>query len=241
MRTPLTLLFACFSLWLGAQTPDSLRFIPEPTDSIRSSPSLAKQGKMKADTSVVPEPKVRKSAVGFLSKNYPNPRVAAYISMALPGAGQMYNKKWWKVPIAWGALGGMAYGTFSTQNTYRELREAHKIKVNGGEPKPPYNAFDGPTLKGYRDQFKSYVEKWYIALGVTYLLVVTDAFVDAHLARFDVDDNLSMRFKPNIEQAPGSPAIGLGISIGLHARKVKLPENPPLTDLLSTFQLSARP
>jgi len=225
MRITLTLLATCFWLNLGAQTPDSLRVIPEPTDTTTSDQTLAKRGKLQADTGKIPEPKVRKTAVGFLSKNYPNPRVAAFISMALPGAGQAYNKKWWKVPIAWGALGGIAYGTFSTQRTYRDLREAYKITVNGGEPKAPYNAFDAPRLKGYRDQFKSYTEKWYLALGVTYLLIVTDAFVDAHLARFDVDDDLSLRFKPSVEQAPGAPAIGLGLSIGLHRSRAKVPEN----------------
>lgn len=242
MRTTLTLLATCFYLNIGAQTPDSLRVIPEPTDSTPSSQTLAKRGKLQADTSISPGPIVRRSAVGFLTKNYPNPRVAAFVSMALPGAGQAYNKKWWKIPIAWGALGGIAYGTFSTQRTYRDLRDAYKITVNGGEPKPPYNAFDAPRLKGYRDQFKGYVEKWYLALGVTYLLVVTDAFVDAHLARFDVDDNLSLRFKPSVEQAPGVPAFGFGFSIGLHRRNVRLPENLPTIGPFTPFQTAiARP
>lgn len=158
-----------------------------------------------------------------LSKNYPNPRTAAVLSFVLPGAGQAYNKKWWKVPIVWGALGGIAYGTFSTQKTYHELRDNYK-KIVDGDPntnptEAPYNTFDATRTKTYRDTFRGYTEKWYLALGVTYLLVVTDAFVDAHLAKFDVSDDLSLKLKPSLETSSGFPVFGMGISLSMGSKK----------------------
>jgi hypothetical protein len=190
-----------------AQTPDSLRVVT----AADSTAQVVADSLQPAGTS-------RKGFVRrVFSKNYPHPRTAAFLSMALPGAGQAYNKKWWKVPVAWGALGGVGYFTFSTQKTYRELRDSYKLLVDGdpntNPSEAPYNTLDATRTKSYRDQFRGYTEKWYIALGVTYLLVVTDAFVDAHLARFDVDDDLSLRLKPSLESAPGMPAFGLGVSL----------------------------
>ncbi|MBK6996412.1 MAG: hypothetical protein IPH31_16325 [Lewinellaceae bacterium] len=156
-------------------------------------------------------------------KGYPNPRTAALLSFVLPGAGQAYNKKWWKVPLVWGALGGIGYFTFDTQNTYHELRDAYKTIVNGGTPEAPYDGFDAPRLRSYRDTFRGYTEKWYLALGVTYLLAVTDAFVDAHLARFDVSDDLSLQLKPSMESTGGSPYFGFGVSLSIKTPTAKSP------------------
>jgi hypothetical protein len=164
---------------------------------------------------LVPKEKKKWVVQRVLSKNYPNPRMAALFSFILPGAGQAYNKKWWKIPIVWGALGGIGYFTFDTQKTYHGLRDAYKTIVNGGIPESPYDAFDAPRLRSYRDTYRGYTEKWYLALGVTYLLAVTDAFVDAHLARFDVSDDLSLRLKPSMESTGGLPALGLGVSLSL--------------------------
>ncbi|MDO8366623.1 MAG: DUF5683 domain-containing protein [Saprospiraceae bacterium] len=217
----------CFQAF--AQKPDSLQVVGADSVSPPSFFPIDRDSLFKAepgypDTLVLKE---KKKGVVYkvFTKGYPNPRTAALLSFALPGAGQAYNKKWWKVPIVWGALGGIGYFTFDTQNTYRELRDAYKIKVNGGEPAAPYNNFDATRLKSYRDTFKGYTEKWYLALGVTYLLAVTDAFVDAHLARFDVSDDLSLRLKPSMETNGALPAFGLGISLALNNPTSKTPHN----------------
>ncbi|MDX1913795.1 MAG: DUF5683 domain-containing protein [Saprospiraceae bacterium] len=203
-----------FAGWLSipmmAQTPDSVRVIPS-RDTLLTA---------MADSAASPGKKKKGWAHRVFSKNYPHPRTAAFLSMALPGAGQAYNKKWWKIPVVWGALGGVGYFTFKTQGTYRELRDSYKLLVDGdpntNPTEAPYNTLDATLTKSYRDQFRGYTEKWYIALGVTYLLTVTDAFVDAHLTRFDVDDNLSLRLRPALDAAPGMPAFGLGVSLSFH-------------------------
>ena len=233
MRLYCTLLLALFYLPLFSQTPDSVEVVmPDTTASQRVRKGSVKGDKLNApvrDTIVFASDSIPASDSplktparrrSWLTKHYPNPRVAALFSAVLPGAGQAYNKKWWKIPLVWGALGGIGYFTFDTQNTYREFRDSYKLLVDGDpETNPteaPYNTFDATRTKSYRDTFKGYTEKWYLALGVTYLLVVTDAFVDAHLTRFDVSDDLSMRIKPSLETSSGLPVFGLGISFAWH-------------------------
>lgn len=220
MRFLFTTLLALFCLPVFAQKPDSLLIVAgdtivRPTLSTKEKASkIAPQSA--PDTLVaVAKPKKQVWVTRVFSKNYPNPRAAALFSAVLPGAGQAYNKKWWKVPLVWGILGGITYFTFDTQSTYHELRDAYATIVNGGTPESPYDAFDATRLKSYRDTFRGYTEKWYLALGVTYLLNVTDAFVDAHLTRFDVSDDLSMRIKPALETSAGLPVFGLGISFSI--------------------------
>lgn len=227
------LLFTCLAsiIWvsLTAQTPDSLQ-IPS-VDSLQQIRVLSKKDKI-AKTEAIPVDTatlVKAKKTGFarrvFTKNYPNPRTAALLSFILPGAGQAYNKKWWKIPIVWGTLGGIAYGTFDTQKTYRDLRDAYKVIVNGGTPEAPYDGFDATRLRVYRDTWRGYTEKWYLALGVSYLLAVTDAFVDAHLTRFDVSDDLSLRLKPSFETSSGLPVFGLGISLSFSRTNVVYPRS----------------
>ena len=107
MRLIFTFLTAVLCFQLLAQKPDTLQvpgsdsppsFFPIKRDT------LLKDKQAVPDTLVLTEKKkgvIRR----VFSKNYPNPRMAALLSFALPGAGQAYNKKWWKIPLAWGALG----------------------------------------------------------------------------------------------------------------------------------------
>lgn len=217
--------FGCLSPLL-AQQPDSAAALVRP-DTLApvaigvkdKSAKITAQPAPNRDT--VPEKASKKPGFGhkLLGKNYPNPRAAALFSAILPGAGQAYNRKWWKVPIAWGAMGAIGYFTFDTQNTYRELRDNYKLLVdddpNTNPTESPYNTFDATRTKNYRDTFRGYTEKWYLALGVTYLLIVTDAFVDAHLYKFDVSDDLSLQFKPSLETSYGAPVFGMGIALSL--------------------------
>ncbi len=223
IRQYFTALAVFFCIQSFAQKPDSLQVTGADSLSPASffpinRDSLVREKQTVPDTLILKERKKNFVRDAF-AKNYPNPRVAALLSFVLPGAGQAYNKKWWKIPLVWGALGGMAYFTFDTQKTYRELRDSYKLLVdddpNTNPTESPYNTFDAARTKSYRDTYRGYTEKWYLALGITYLLGVTDAFVDAHLSRFDVSDDLSLRLKPSLETTGGLPAFGLGVSLTL--------------------------
>ncbi|MFN0013769.1 MAG: DUF5683 domain-containing protein [Saprospiraceae bacterium] len=152
------------------------------------------------------------------TKNYPNPSTAVLLSLALPGAGQVYNKKWWKLPIVYGVLGVLTYYEIDNINQYNILKDNHKWVVDGdpntNPTEAPYNQMDGKRLEFYRDQWRSYVELNSLALGLAYILTATEAYVDAHLANFDVSDDLSLRIRPNMQATPDNGvAFGLGFAL----------------------------
>ena len=208
--------FAIFSGWdATAQQPDTL---------------LIKNGEIADSTRVLPADTAssrRPSFVRrFFSKDYPNPRKAALFSAIIPGAGQVYNKRWWKLPIVYGALGTALYFEIDNIKQYRELRDNYRWLVdedpNTNPTEEPYTLIDATTMKGYRDQWRRYVEFSSITLGLAYLLQVTDAFVDAHLRSFDVSDDLSLHFQPKIDASSGLGATfgaGLSLQIGDNGRR----------------------
>ncbi|MCC6411211.1 MAG: hypothetical protein IT270_06110 [Saprospiraceae bacterium] len=155
---------------------------------------------------------------GFFKKGYPNPRKAALMSFVLPGSGQIYNKKWWKVPIVYGTLGTLIWVEVTNIKQYRELRDNYLWVVDGDDntfpTEYPYTVMDATRLKSYRDEWKKNVEISSLLLGLAYVLTATDAFVDAHLQRFDVTDDLTFRVRP--VPAPGLvPAAGLTFNYAL--------------------------
>ncbi|MCE7923952.1 MAG: hypothetical protein DYG98_12915 [Haliscomenobacteraceae bacterium CHB4] len=194
----------CFGNWVAqAQVPDSISVTAEPTPAIAP------------DSTSPPRPSAIKR---FFTDGYPNPRRAALLSTIIPGAGQAYNKKWWKLPLVYGAIGTALYFEVDNIKQYHKLRDNYKLLVDGNPDtnptEAPYNQIDAASMKAYRDQWRRYVEYSSIALGLTYLLQITDAFVDAHLNNFDVSDDLSLQFKPKMDAAPGLGAtFGVGLSL----------------------------
>jgi hypothetical protein len=172
-----------------------------------------------ADTTADKKVKTRATLGHFFNAGYPNPRKALLCAI-IPGGGQIYNRKWWKLPIAYGAIGGMLFWHLDNRTTYRELRLNYKYRVDGdpetNPTQPPYDRLDANTLKSYRNQFRRNTEMSSLGLGFAFLLTVTDAFVDAHLATFDVSDDLSLQITPN-------PAT-LGCSLRLAPRQPTPPK-----------------
>ena len=157
---------------------------------------------------------------------YPTPRTAALCGI-IPGGGQAYNRKWWKVPIVYGAIGGVGYWAITTRQQYNALRDNYKLLVDGdaatNPTEAPYKNMSATQMKGYRDVFRTNSEKRFLWLGLTYLLSVTDAFVDAHLASFDVSDDLSFRLVPDIQSVSAGfgPSFGIGIRVGFVSSRAK--------------------
>ncbi len=185
-----------------AQKADSLRIVGI-TDSIVKTDKATGQGNF---------------VKNFFTKNYPNPRKAALFAAVLPGTGQIYNRKWWKVPIVYAALGGMTWWTADNVRQYRVLRDEYKARVDENPattPDPIYARLDNQTIRDYRDLFRKYSEQSYIGLSFVYLLSITDAFVDAHMYRFDVSEDLSLQLQPKANATPGfGLSVGLGICLG---------------------------
>lgn len=151
-----------------------------------------------------------------LLKGYPNPRKAALAGLIFPGGGQIYNKRWWKLPLVYGAIGTALVFEISNIREYRDARDNYKWAVDGNDLTNPEGKFagrDATTLRSYRDTFRRYVEVSSLTLGAMYLLSISEAYVDAHLKHFDVNEDLSLRFKPAVQPAPGAAAYGLGLCL----------------------------
>ncbi|WP_396212224.1 DUF5683 domain-containing protein [Flavobacterium sp.] len=120
------------------------------------------------------------------------PARAAFYSAVLPGLGQAYNKKYWKIPIVYGAL-GTGIGIYAWNNSkYHEFRDAYKRRIaNITDVK--YSKYSNETLINAQSAYERQRDISLIVTVALYALNIVDANVDAHLKQFNVDDNLSLR------------------------------------------------
>lgn len=162
----------------------------------------------------------------WFNRAYPNPKRAALFSLIIPGAGQLYNKRWWKAPLVYGALAGMALVVDYNQSRYRRLRNALDLARRGETHEFTGTRLDNiSTLRTLRDSYDKNTQMAYFGMVLVYTLQAMEAFVDAHLKGFDIDDDLSLQLKPQLDfVAPlGQPVMGFGLTIPLNGRA---PEKP---------------
>lgn len=148
-------------------------------------------------------------------KTFPNPRTALRLSLLLPGAGQMYNGKWWKVPIVYTGLGAMVFSIDFNQDRYRRLKTALELQLQN-KPHEFSNRINTPdALRSLRNTYDRQTQLSYIGTVAVYAVIAVEAFVDAHLQNFDTDENLGFRLKPVLIAPPQQGAYaGLGLVWG---------------------------
>ena len=140
------------------------------------------------------------------------PAKAAFFSAVLPGLGQAYNKKYWKIPMVYAALGSSLYGYLNSQSAYTEFRNAFKSRRAGFMTDKYYDLNNSGLVPGSPDISDSSLQKAQelaqdnrdLALVVTigiYALNIIDANVDAHLKQFNVSQDLSFRWSPTLEKS----------------------------------------
>ena len=172
----------------------------------------------------------------------PNPKRALWLAIVLPGGGQIYNRKYWKLPIVYGGFVGCVYALQWNNQMYRDYSQAYidiiqhieTEKTLGYDPTPrSYNQFlhlGNEINKSNQDRYKSLFKKrkdyyrryrdlsFFVLIGV-YALSVLDAYVDASLSDFDISKDLSMRVSPTVisnknDRNPlKSSALGLQCSL----------------------------
>jgi hypothetical protein len=147
------------------------------------------------------------------------PWKAALMSGLVPGLGQIYNRKYWKLPIVWGALGVTGYFLVDQQIKYVEYRDAYRSWANDSIILPGYSqyAYNPSGLRTQRDNYERSRNVLCIVAAVLWTLNIVDAAVDAHLSTFDVGPNLSMRIQPATFNTTFStqPAVGLTFTLTL--------------------------
>lgn len=175
---------------------------------------------------------VKKEKVNIFSidttKPY-SPKIAILRSAILPGWGQATNKKYWKMPIVYGALGTTAYIFFRNIKQFKEANAAYKNAIDGIAtnnnliPEPYFGVLDQPELiKNFRNEVRQNVDYSVLFFIAFWGLNVVDAAVDAHLKTFDVSDNLSLQIKPGYSPMANTNGISLVLNIG----KVKTKQVP---------------
>jgi hypothetical protein len=153
------------------------------------------------------------------------PRKAAIRSAILPGWGQAYNKKYWKIPIIYAALGITGYIFVDNIKTYKDLKFTYAAKYKASllppdstdyfKIKPEYAPLGLEALREGRNQFRRYIDYSAVFFVLFWGLNVVDAVVDAHLKAFDISPDLSMKVKPAYNPWTNSA----GLSVVFHFKK----------------------
>ena len=151
-----------------------------------------------------------------------SPAKAAFYSAILPGLGQAYNKKYWKIPLVYGAIGTGVYFYVTNNKEYNRYRDAYKSRVAGYTNDEFYLDSEGNqlatprvTTEGLERAQKFYRKNKEISLLVTiglYALNIIDANVDAHLMQYNVDENLSLAPHYKIDEFDASSSLGLTLN-----------------------------
>ncbi len=164
---------------------------------------------------------------GKIDKRRANPLApskAAFYSAVLPGLGQIYNRRYWKLPIVYGAIGTGVYAYIYNDDLYNRFRDAFKRRRAGFTDDEFYdvnNSGISPGNPDLSDQALQDAQERYqrdrdLALLITialYALNIIDANVDAHLRQFNVDDNLTFDLQPYLEYHPITSDPNYGVSL----------------------------
>jgi hypothetical protein len=158
----------------------------------------------------------------------PDPKRAMWLAIVLPGAGQIYNRKYWKLPIFYGGFVGCAYAMRWNNQMYSDYSRAY-IDISDDDPNTKSyenfiklgNTLDNGNLEQWKAKFKSRKDRFrrwrdlsfFCMVGV-YGLSIIDAYVDASLSQFDISDDLSLHVEPGFVGTT-STNTGIGINAAL--------------------------
>ena len=163
----------------------------------------------------------------------PSPKRALWLALVIPGAGQVYNRKFWKLPIIYGGIMGCLYAMNWNNMMYRDYSQAYLDIMDDDPNTASYNQFLhlGTTItssneehyktifKNRKDYYRRYRDLSFFCLIGVYALSVIDAYVDAELSEFDISRDLSLKVKPAIINSRptsnplNSSAVGLQCSL----------------------------
>lgn len=170
------------------------------------------------------------------SKWRPNPKRALWLALVIPGAGQVYNRKYWKLPIFYGGFVGCVYAMTWNNQMYHDYAQAYRDIMDNDPTTQSYNNFLhlGATItpaneeryknifKQRKDRYRRWRDLSIFTTIAVYALSVIDAYVDASLSDFDISDDLSLHIAPTVISnksiaTPNNPfrssAIGIGCSL----------------------------
>ena len=134
-------------------------------------------------------------------EKFHSPTKASLFSTVIPGLGQAYNKKYWKIPVVYAAIGIPLYFAITNQKEFNRYKTAYGNRLDGDDT--TIDEFEGvfstAALESNLNNYQRNKDLSYILVGLFYVFNIVDAAVDAHLFNFPKNDNLSFNLQPNIE------------------------------------------
>lgn len=148
-----------------------------------------------------------------------SPKKATILSAILPGAGQVYNRKYWKVPIVYGAIGSCLYLAINNNMEYNKYfgELVYRTNYPGYTLNPELTNFSTANLTEQADYHRKWRDNFFVFTAVTYGLNIIDANVDGHLFNFDVSDDLTLNISPYTDYslALNAPVGGISLRLSL--------------------------
>ena len=231
-RALATLLLLTATMTAAQAQTDSISKALEPMDSIAQVDMKTLEPE-KTTSVVVDSNRVKKPKRDWNTWR-PNPKRALWLALVLPGAGQIYNRKYWKLPIIYGGFMGCIYALTWNNMMYKDYSQAYLDIMDNDPGTASYNKFlhlgveiNDKNMERYKQLFKSRKDKYrrwrdlsfFVMLGV-YAISVIDAYVDAELSEFDISKDLSLKVSPAVipNHSGGNPlqAQSLGVNCSLN-------------------------
>ena len=238
------------AVWAQTELPDTLHAsqVVIKADSLLNNNADSILNQL-ADSLLIPEDEIERSVMvvddarEMVKKEHekrdwstwrPNPQRALWLALVFPGGGQIYNRKYWKLPIVYGGFMGCIYALSWNNMMYRDYQQAYLDIMDDDPNTASYNKFlhlgrqiDSSNIDRYKKIFKSRKDKYrrwrdlsfFVMVGV-YAISVIDAYVDAELSEFDISKDLSMKVRPTImgNGMTGNPlyATSLGVNCSVN-------------------------
>ena len=194
---------------------DSLRIMTEQSDSITAlQSSLPAENTLSKDDSVLiaRNMPLKKKEKRNWETWHPETKKALWLALVIPGAGQIYNRKYWKLPIVYGGFVGCLYALRWNNQMYKDYSQAYIDLMDNDPQTKSYESFlhlgskiTQDNLSRYQNVFKQRKDKYrkwrdmsIFSLVAVYALSVIDAYVDASLSEFDISKDLSLKVSPTI-------------------------------------------
>jgi|SRR5690554_308182 len=190
--------FVCVFFFAEAQT-DTTLIQPRDTAQVIA----VDQGTLSGDVKKVETPP--EESIYFHS-----PKKATIMSAILPGLGQAYNKKYWKIPILYGGFALTGYYLNDNLKNIDKYKQAYIAETDGDPSTVNPTQYNTVQLNQLIDRYKQWRDLSYIAFAVIYALNIIDANVDAHLFYFDVSEDISLNWAPYL-----SPERNQGVGLSL--------------------------
>ena len=178
--------------------------------------TLAWQGLLAQDTLILKQSPINESVTAKTKIH--DPKKATYLAL-IPGAGQAYNHKYWKMPIVYAGFGTTIYFAITNGSDYRLYRDAYDYKtgINTHVSQEAINEsvkYTEDNLITLRDYYRGNMELSWILTAAWYIIQIIDANVDAHFFYYDVGDDLTLQIEPQFNTI-NEFNYGYGNNIGL--------------------------